>query len=309
MSRSNLELKVGIISVMGIVILVAGSIWGRDVKLSSSYNRVSFVFSHSGGLRPGDPVTVNGIKKGRVETVELNDREVVVGITLSSKVKLYHDVSAHISMLDLMGGTNLEISPGVGMQSLTTTELQQPIRGSGVTNLGLLIGEFQGLKLKTDTLLSAMNQSVNSLNHMLDENTLVRPLKESVAQLNSATRLMNKVLSENENALVGLIKNSSSASNELRQLLENKRKVLEKSIDTFARMTGKMDTVSTELSAISRQFHNRKGSLARLIYDDQIYDDLQKTITGVDSLTITLKKDLGRFLQNTDVNLLNLIKF
>ena len=309
MNRGNLELKVGIIGVLGIVILVAGSIWGRDVKLSSSYNQLSFVFSNSGGLRPGDPVTVNGIKKGRVETVDLHGRDVLVGITLSSKVKLYPDVSARISMLDLMGGTNLEIDPGGRGKPLDKSDLQNPIPGSAVTNLGLLINEFQSIKLKTDTLLSAMNLSVANLNKLLDEQTVIRPLKSSMAQLDKSAKLMNKVLTENESALAGLIRNSNNASATLRQLLQNKRNTLEKSIDTFAKIAAKMDTVSGDLSAISRQIHNRKGSLAKLIYEDRIYDDLQKTITGVDSLTTTLQKDLGRYLQNADVNLLNLFKF
>lgn len=309
MNRSNLELKVGIVSVLGIVILVAGSIWGRDVKLSSSYHQLSFIFSHSGGLRPGDPVTVNGIKKGRVEFVELHDLRVLVGITLSSKVKLYHDVSAQISMLDLMGGTNLEISPGSGGQPLKVADLKQPIPGAAVTNLGLLIGEFQTLKLKTDTLLSSMNQSVSNLNQLFDEQKVILPLQSSIARIANTTRLMNSVLVENESALDSLIKNSNKTVGEMRRLLENKRLSLEKSIDVFAKIAVKMDTVSSDLTMISQQIRNRKGSLARLIYDDQLYDNLQKSITGVDSLTMTLQKDLGRYLQNADVNLLNFLKF
>ncbi|KAA3616415.1 MAG: MCE family protein [Calditrichaeota bacterium] len=309
MSRSNLELKVGIISVVAIVILVLGSIWGRDVKLSSSYRQLEFVFNHSGGLRPGDPVTVNGIKKGRVETVELTKRKVTVGITLDSDVNLYQDIEAHIVMLDLMGGTILEIKPGESAYSLSKTRMQSPIPGQSVSNLGLIIQDFQTLKIQADSLLSSMNSAVTNLNQILDQNTVINPLKESLANLNSSTRLMKKVLIANEGALDSLLKNSSESVSELKEILGNKRKTLEKSIDSFYRVAVKMDTVTTDLHEISQQLKNRKGSLAKLIYEDDIYENLQNSIAGVDSLTQSLKTNLGKYLQNTDINLLNLLKF
>ncbi|KAA3653855.1 MAG: MCE family protein [Calditrichaeota bacterium] len=309
MNRSNLELKVGIITICGIIVLVVGSIWGRDVKISSNYRQLDIVFDHSGGIRPGDAVNVNGIKKGRVETVELLPHAVKVSIVLSTDVILYKDMKAQIVMLDLMGGTVLEVTPGRSDQPMDFASLPGPIRGQSVASLALLVAEFQAMRMQADTLLSQMTMAVGNLNYMLDKRTFVEPLKASVANLQISTNMMKQILSKNEKSINELIANAGTASDKMQKLIDNKGDALGKSIDSFVRASGKIDTITTDLQEISRQLHQRKGSLAKLIYEDDVYNDLQKTIAGLDSLSRDLQSNMGKYLQGTDVNLLNLLKF
>lgn len=309
MNRSNLELKVGIITILGIIILVVGSIWGRDVKLSSNYRQLEIVFNHSGGIRPGDAVTVNGIKKGRVEAVQLLPHQVKVTLVLSTDVLLYEDMKAQIVMLDLMGGTVLEIIPGHSERQLELSVLNEPIQGKSVANLALLIADFQVLRIQADTLLSRMNDAVSSLNYMLDQGTVVEPLKKSITNLHASTIMMKKILSDNEKSINQLITNAGNASDKMQQLMDTKGDALGKSVDSFVRASEKIDTITTDLQEISQQLHQRKGSLAKLIYEEEMYNDLQKTIAGLDSLSHDLKSNLGKYMQGTDVNLLNLLKF
>lgn len=82
------EIKVGLTVVVATFILVYGIIWGKGYRLHINKYQLQLLFDNVGGMVPGDPVTVNGVKEGKVLSIDWQDRDVLVTIELNDRVKL-----------------------------------------------------------------------------------------------------------------------------------------------------------------------------------------------------------------------------
>ena len=69
-------------------------------------------FDDVGGLEAGDPVTIAGIKVGRVGSVALKDYVAVVVMSLDKDVGIQNDSVASIRTKGVMGGKYVQITPG-----------------------------------------------------------------------------------------------------------------------------------------------------------------------------------------------------
>ena len=105
------EIRVGITIVVGLLIFIWILGWAKNFSLNPSENYLNIKFNNASGLEIGDDVTVNGVRKGNVEDIKVEGQSVIVKISLDNDVNLKEDAKFGISMLDLMGGKKVEISP------------------------------------------------------------------------------------------------------------------------------------------------------------------------------------------------------
>jgi phospholipid/cholesterol/gamma-HCH transport system substrate-binding protein len=112
-SKSNLKYFMSAFAVFG---LLAFGIGG--VKLESpgmlgggSYH-VYAEFDDVAGLEPGDPVTVAGIKVGRIKSLKLVDYVAVVEMSMDEGFEIQEDAVASIRYKGLLGDKYVQITPG-----------------------------------------------------------------------------------------------------------------------------------------------------------------------------------------------------
>ncbi|MFQ5632633.1 MAG: MlaD family protein [bacterium] len=309
MDKKNLELSVGITSIIGIVLLILGSLWGKDIGFTSKHRKLVFSFENSGGLRPGDPVAVNGVKKGRVDEIVLRQNQVLVSVLLDENVALNSDAKAKIAMVDLMGGNKLEISPGTSGNPLAKGTLEDPITGARVVSLGEMFVEAFKLKPKVDTLLISLQGVVDEMALLIAKDKMRNPLHQSLANLSNISDEMRNLLSETKPKLQKTLDHVQQSSKNMDTLFSYNQESFQNSIERFASITAKLDTMTTAMNDIMAVLLAREGTVAKLIYEDEVYNRLQHTVNGVDSLTIELRKNLGKYLKGVDIKLLNLIDF
>lgn len=77
------EIKAAIIVIAGIVCFILGFNFLKSKSLFGSDNVYHLIFNHSGGLKTGTPVTVNGIQIGTVDYVGIDDKTAKVNIEIS----------------------------------------------------------------------------------------------------------------------------------------------------------------------------------------------------------------------------------
>ena len=309
MKKNNLELKVGAFSLLAIIILTLGSLWGRDVRIGGSFTRLDFLFPQSGGLIVGDPVTINGVKKGRVTRVQLEGRFVRISVQIDSDVELYSDLEARIEMLDLMGGNKLEIFPGRSGTPIDPERLRQPFAGKTVAGMGTMLADAVMLKDKVDSLLSGLQASVDKFALLLDADRVVKPLHSSIANLESLTGSLRVLIGENSGNIDQSLRDFAHVSGSLRRLVDSKKDTLDQAMMKLLQATARLDTFSLALQQIGQQLEKKEGTVARLIYSDDTYERLLMTIDTVDSLANDIRRNLGRYLQNNDISLFNFIRF
>ena len=116
--KNNIEFRVGLTVIISTLILIFGIIWGKEFRIKSNKYQVDLIFDNVGGMIPGDPVTVNGLREGKVAELGWHDRMVLVKIELNDRVQLYEDAEFIIVSAELLAGMRVEIFPGQSLQAM-----------------------------------------------------------------------------------------------------------------------------------------------------------------------------------------------
>jgi phospholipid/cholesterol/gamma-HCH transport system substrate-binding protein len=309
MERTSLELKVGATILCALLILIFGVLWGKNYRLTTGQRPLKFLFENSGGLKPGDPVTVSGVKKGQVADIGLHRDRALVTVMLDRDIKLYPDVRAYITAVELMGGKKVEILPGTSGVPLDDAALSHPLPGSqtaGFAELLLVAGELAG---RTTQLMGRLDSTVTLVNSLLDENRLQHAVHESVGDLRVTTNTLRRFLQDHEVLLHRVALNVDYTAQELREVVERRQQGVDSTLFALADASIRLNEFSKTLEDISHRMRRREGALGRLIYDDQMIENLERAILRVDSTAADLRQHLGRYISGANVNLFNLLSF
>lgn len=104
--------KVGLITVLALVTMVAGLSWLTQVSLRPNGYKLRAIFADVNGLMPGANVLLMGVKVGRVTTLYTQDRTVVVDLEITDrKTRILEGSHFKILNKGIIGEKNLEIFP------------------------------------------------------------------------------------------------------------------------------------------------------------------------------------------------------
>ncbi len=278
------EFKVGLTVIIATFILVYGIIWGKGFRLKTNKYKIQIQFDKVGGIVPGDPVTVNGVKEGKVLSIDWKGRKVVVTAELSDDVPLYEDATFTIISAELLAGMEIEIFPGKSNKKINMAK--QPFQGKyggRIVDVGMtmdkLARDISGLTFRLDST-TAM------LNHILRKGDIERNLNSILQNLNQTSDAF-KTLPDSLNKTLS---NLNRSVEQINALVNENRKPLKHSLSDVARITHQADSISLSLKTILQKIEKQQGTLGKLIYDSTLYRNLNKTLLSVDSLTNRLRK-------------------
>ena len=132
------EYRIGLTFLASLIILfLVIKFLSNDQVYSAGQQKIKVLFDDIGGLGPGDPVYVFGMKKGRVDNLNLLSKGVRVTIAVEGDVKIYEDGYAAINMKDLMGGKKIDLVPGSNHYEKTDS-----IRGVSAMDISQVMSKF-----------------------------------------------------------------------------------------------------------------------------------------------------------------------
>jgi phospholipid/cholesterol/gamma-HCH transport system substrate-binding protein len=115
MKRLNIETAVGLFLIMGFLCFAYLSIKLGDVHLWGSEGYpITAKFSSVSGLKDGAIVEIGGVQIGKVASISLDqeDYEAVVRLTINPGIKLQDDCIASIRTAGIIGDRYVDITPG-----------------------------------------------------------------------------------------------------------------------------------------------------------------------------------------------------
>lgn len=141
MKANSLETVLGALVLALALIFFVYSAQKGDAEKVKGY-LINARFNQVGGLAPGDPVKVGGVKIGTVEKITLTSENYLANVSarIDEKVKLPVDSSATVASTGLLGGNYLDISPGGDELMLENNGLLQYTQDA--QNLEKLLGQF-----------------------------------------------------------------------------------------------------------------------------------------------------------------------
>ncbi|HXS56891.1 MAG TPA: MlaD family protein [Hanamia sp.] len=322
MKISN-ETKIGALAIVGIALLVIGFNFLKGKNLFKKDTHIYAVYQDVQGLTKSNPVVINGLQIGRIESLDggKDMRRILVTVNLFKDVNIPSNSLAVINP-NLLGSPSLEIQLGSA-----TTYLQ-----NGDTLLTTLSGGAfdEALKIINPVLYEVRNavKSLDSVLHIVtgvfdpttknnirgiveNLNTTTASFAITAASLQQMMDAQNGALAKSLGNVNSFTANLNANSGKLDSILENARIVsknfaavdLQKTLDS-------LNVAVNNFKQGSEKINSKEGSLGLLLNDKSLYDNLQSTSNKLNILiddirvhpkryvgiSIFGKKDKGNFI-------------
>jgi len=171
---SRLETKIGLFTVISLVILISGLLWLDGRQLLDRAYQLEVAFTHVGGLRPGAPVQMSGVDIGRVGRVTFtSEGQVLVVLNLTPAVTIKTGALVTINTAGLLGEKIIEIIPGAGPEKI------QP----GARLQGKEPFSTEDLFRETGEVIASLKRITTTLDQFLTDRALLDRLAQTTTDL------------------------------------------------------------------------------------------------------------------------------
>lgn len=303
--KINNETKVGILTVVALVLLIIGFNFLKGKDLFNSTPKIYAVFSKLGSLAKSNEVKINGLTVGNVydmEEVDKNVSGIKVIISLTRDVNIPTNSVAYITApLGGLSAATIIIEKGDATTFLKDGDVLSTRIDEGL--FGGLTAEVAPTLSKIRTALDSLNRVFSNINTLFDAGAK-RNLQQTIANVNQATSSLNKLLDPQTSALAATLNNVNSITSNLKNnndsitaIMSNTKRFTEKLSKLDLQQT--MDTLSsaiTLLKATVNKMASKDGTLGALINDRQLYDRLNSTILSAEILIDDLRAHPKRYV-------------
>jgi phospholipid/cholesterol/gamma-HCH transport system substrate-binding protein len=271
------EIKTAILVITSILLFIWGYNFLKGKDLFNSYKIFYVEYVNVEGLTPSAPVTINGLVIGRVKTITIsNSGTLLVELQIKTDFPISKSSTATIYEASLIGGKQIAIHPNYNDKVLA----EDGTHLLGNTQLGLadsLGDKLSPVLAKVDKLMASADQLISGFNSVLDakgqadlKKTLAE-LSETMEQFHKVAVNANVILDENKGQLKGVVSNFNKVSSDFAKISDSLNKAnLGKTVRNLNSTLAKVDGLMGGLEA-------GKGTMGKLLKDDVLYKNLEKT--------------------------------
>ena len=295
--RLSREVKTGILAIGAILLLIFGYSYLKGTNLLEK-NRTFFVkYQNVEGLSKGAPVTINGLKVGKVQKIDFENSRgnLIVEFTVERDFDFSKNSMVRIYSSGLIGGKSVGIWPVYDQagRALDGDTL------SGEIQKGML-DEFSEtlapLEKKLENTLGVVDSLLISFTDIIDEETR-SDLKVAIANFSVASKNINALTGKTDRLL-------GNNSEKLDRTFSN----LDKTTQNFAvlsdslaaieigQMVQNLEDATSGLKEVVDKVNSDEGSVGKLLNDDAMYQNLEGATKQLEELLQDMKLNPKRYV-------------
>lgn len=299
-NQKKTEIKVGITVVVGILIFLWIFGWAKNYNIDSNRKKMTIEFNSVAGLEKGDAATINGVRKGFVDDIEVKGNKVIVKVNLDRDVKIMQDATFSILMLDLMGGKKIEIKPGISNTPIDFTQIQ---KGKFSGDISTAMAALSSVQEDLVSVIKEVKVSLKNMNKLFANTSFTEEVQTSVKNLSDLTGKLNIVLTENRNNLKSLIEQGNKISKSANEMLKENQEAIKQTLKNAQSVVASTDTLVKRINSFTVETKGQKNNLGKLLYDKDLITKLNKSMEQINQLTKILVKQLKGDGVNVDANI------
>ena len=288
--RRRDEVLVGLFTTVAIIILALASIWFVRGGLNRGYLLHSR-FAWGAGIKQGAPVWLVGVTVGTVDKVDLDPRgTLVVTYRIQSAYRVPLGSVATIVPNGFFGDMAVALSPPAPNPNSYEPGDTVPI---GLASAGL-----QSLLQRGDTLTGAISVMVGDLRTQLVDSGGIREMRRAAIALNRLLGTINTVAQtqnrELQSTLVALRSRINAVDS---SRIDSTMRTLQQAATSLQTFSGELQTASNRFNTLLTKVESGEGTMAKLINDPLLYNDLRRIATRIDSLVLDLMANPRKYLK------------
>lgn len=331
MKRSN-EFAVGLAVLASLALVIGGALWLSERDVNQKKNVYVARFRTVGGLGVGAPVTLRGVRVGRVEAIRLaSDDWVETEMTVDKTVTLPRKPAVISASNSLFGEWAANIIPYEPLPDdpLVRAALVESDTAGGDAWPGATLPDIGQLTAQASRIAGDVADVTQRIRGVFDT-TALHELQQSIVDLatishrvarftdQQANRL-DKVsasvaksaesfagiagsfertvaridTASNANQFQDILNNTRAASGDLRAASQDFRSVMAAAKDNQGSLVRALQTADSLLSRIERG----QGTLGRLASDSALYVETTRTVTEMRELLADIKANPKRYFK------------
>lgn len=291
------EIKTGILMILTLGALIWGINYLKGKNFFSNTQSYYVIYDDVSGLLESNGVYIKGYKVGHVSDIDFSDSTLTqlrVVLAIKSDVSIPVGSRAKIYNLDLIGNKAVELEFSKSHQLYKKGDT---IPGDVEFTFSEQIEPY---KVQAYNLLKSLDSLSNAIIKVFNPKT-INNFKETVKNLNTTTN----VISESSEDIASTFHNIETITQNLK---ENNKKVSDilKNLNNlsdslskvqFGKSLNKLDKTVDETRELIAKLKDGNGTFSKLINNDSLYNNLNKTTSDLDSLINDLKMNPKRYLQ------------
>ena len=202
------EFKVGLFVFTAVLIVLLTIFWAKGFTVGLSEQEYEVYFQKVSGINEGDQVSVNGVRKGKIDKIELAGDSVRIKFNIDKNIKLRKDYDISIAATELTGGKVLYIEPGKSSEEINP---DQPLQGTPGADFSTLMNSVQDITASAKDLIGEFKKSSENLNKVManvneivGDEQLKGSIRMTMSNLSASSQNLNSLVSESRSGINGL---------------------------------------------------------------------------------------------------------
>ncbi|MFL2573463.1 MAG: MlaD family protein [Flavobacteriales bacterium] len=302
MNRISKEFKSGFIFLLAIIFLVYGLKYLKGLNVFQTNKPYYAIYDDIDGLQIGSSIRLNGFNVGMVNNIILNsDNNLVVTLNIDGLDNIPDNSICKIVNQDLMGTKGVSLILG---QS-------NSFANSGDTLLGRVENSLQDevnaqilpLKNKAEGLIGSVDSLLTIVTAVLNKNTRnslsnsIKSLDETFAILSKTMVKIDSMVYDNDARVSKVLSNLESITTNLNDSNSGIKPILynlSSISDTLS--NANFASLVNNINTISNNINSGSGSLTKLINDEKLYNNLEKSTSELAELIEDIKNNPKRYV-------------
>lgn len=302
MNRISKEFKSGFIFLLAIIFLVYGLKYLKGLNVFQTNKPYYAIYDDIDGLQIGSSIRLNGFNVGMVNNIILNsDNNLVVTLNIDGLDNIPENSICKIVNQDLMGTKGVSLILG---QS-------NSFANSGDTLLGRVENSLQDevnaqilpLKNKAEGLIGSVDSLLTIVTAVLNKNTRnslsnsIKSLDETFAILSKTMVKIDSMVYDNDARVSKVLSNLESITTNLNDSSTGIKPILynlSSISDTLS--NANFGSLVNNINTISNNINSGSGSLTKLMNDEKLYNNLEKSTSELAELIEDIKNNPKRYV-------------
>jgi len=290
------EIKAGILVIASISLFIWGYSYLKGKDILNDYKTFFVKYDNVEGLASTAPITINGLVVGQVSGIKLQPNgEILVQLQIKNDFPFSKSSVVAIYEPGLIAGKQLQIIPNFKDNSLAvsgdtlTSSVKKGLTDLVSDKLAPLQQKIEKMIVNADLLLTNLNEVLDTKSKENLKNSISN-LSKTIEGINSVVDNTNSILLNNKGNIDKTLTNLNKVSTDFSKISDSLSKA------NITKVVTNLEKTLSNVDKIMNDLQSGKGSLGKMVNDDALYNNLEKTSKELELLLQDLRLNPTRYV-------------
>ena len=241
-------------------------------------------------------MTINGLTVGKVVSIKFADKAGMLRVHFDvvNDFEFSNKSIARVYGTGFISGKNLAIIPSYEGELAKDGDTLTSEIDNGI--MGLVTERLEPLQAVIESAINDTDSLVKSFNRVMDVKTQ-NNLKEAIAnfsfisrELKTTSRSMNGLLADNKEKITGTMANFEEISTNFVKISDSLSQI------EVGTMVANIEKLTSDFQVIANNLKTGQGTAGKLLQDDQVYVNLERTTKQMELLLEDMRLNPKRYV-------------